>query len=105
MVVHQKIRCVSLRCVEEVGFVSKEYPEFGCGDPFWGDRYEIIWLALQVRGRSGPVKLVPFEGEGSKETGLLGVLLGDSFFDLRGDHAEAAYDMRIRLKQELANPP
>lgn len=96
-----KRQTISYDDVEEVGFVSKNIPDFGCGDPFWGDRYEIVWLALQLRHQDDFVRLAPFEGEGSKETGILGVLLGDSIIDFRGDHADAAYNARYFVKREL----
>ena len=88
--------------IDEVGFWCKDYPEY-CGDaPYWGDKYEIVWLVIRIKGTGEVIKLIPFEGEGSVETGFLGVLLGDSIFDLRGDHAESATSARLMMKKELA---
>lgn len=97
---YKRTHFVPYDLVEEVGFICNNIPEL-CGDPFWGDRYEIVWLALQITDSDEFIKLIPVEGEGSKETGILGVLLGDSIVDLRGDHAEAAHDLRLILKKEL----
>lgn len=56
---------------------------------------------LQLEDQEELVRLIPFEGEGSKETGWWGTLLGDSFLDFRGDHAEAAYEARNQIKEFL----
>ncbi len=87
--------------VEEVGFICTEYAS---GSPRWGDQYEQVWLALKLKTRREPVKLASFEGEGSKETGVFGVLLGDSILDFRGDHEESAYETKRLVEEVLAKP-
>jgi len=84
--------------VEEVGFIGKEYPN---GRPYKSDQYEQIWLALKLKTRREPVKLASFEGEGSRETGVIGVMLGDSIVDFRGDHVESAYEMKTLVEEVL----
>lgn len=81
--------------VEEVGFIGKEYVGVR-----GRDQYEQVWLALKLKTRREPVKLASFEGEGSRETGIFGVLFGDSIIDFRGDHVESAQEMK-RLVEEM----
>ncbi|HSH95178.1 MAG TPA: hypothetical protein VK968_13585, partial [Roseimicrobium sp.] len=93
---------VSYDSIEDFGFWSKDLPQFCASEPFWGDKYEYVWLVLKIRDRDDLVRLISFEGEGSKETGLLGVVLGDSIFDFRGDHVEAAYDAKAMVESALS---
>jgi hypothetical protein len=84
--------------VEETGFTFQEWRS---GRPRWGNRYEQIWLVLKLKTRRELVKLVPFEGEGSQETGFVGVLFGDSLVDFRGDHAERACEAKTLVDEML----
>ncbi len=83
--------------VEEVGFIGNEYVTIR-----GRDQYEQVWLAFKLKTRKEPVKLASFEGEGSRETGVWGVLFGDSIIDFRGDHVESAQEMKRLVEEILA---
>lgn len=90
---------VSYGDVNNVTFGFENWHDFGFD--FWQDKYERIWVSLELK-ESGEIKpLVCFEGEGAKETGVLGTLLGDSMLDFRGNQGSAASEFYNTIKDEL----
>lgn len=85
--------------VKNVTFGFEDWHDFGFD--FWQDKYERIWVSLELKGTEEIKPLVCFEGEGAKETGVLGTLLGDSMFDFRGNQASLASEFYNTVKDEL----
>ncbi|PXA03973.1 hypothetical protein DDZ13_10065 [Coraliomargarita sinensis] len=85
--------------VSDVSFGFEDWNDFGF--EFWQDGYEKIWVSLELKNSDELVPLVCFEGEGSRETGIFGTLLGDSIFDFRGNQQALASEFYNTVKDEL----
>lgn len=90
---------ITYESVAEVNFEFGGWNDFGWD--FWQDHYEKIWIVLVVKDTGNEFPIICFEGEGSKETGFMGVLLGDAIFDFRGNQGKKASEFYTIVKDEL----
>lgn len=90
---------VSYDDVKDVTFSFENWHDFGFD--FWQDQYEKIWISLELKDSEEVIPLICFEGEGAKETGILGTLLGDSLFDFKGNQEALASEFLTAVKDEL----
>lgn len=92
---------------DDVKYIIYDYGSFGTS---WGFGFrrtdEMEWYKLGLMLKSGKqVKLFTFFGEGSVETGWLGMILDDdSALDMRGDQDEASYNYLELLEEFLQVP-
>jgi hypothetical protein len=72
--------------------------------PSLADSFNWFTVALAVKGRTDPLLLFRFAGEGAVMTGASGVLVGDSIIDIEGDQESASKDFVGHLRRCLGVP-